>query len=144
MLVETNLEQRLLGTLADVRAAAERAGCTQLTANADPEKGFVVALKWPSGDWERWGADLPTLVGHLGCALRLFLPSPEEALRPEELARVMARLGAMSSGAKYLFFTVPKGSLARAETGKPRTPLEALADGDFDEVMRAAHGYSER
>ena len=91
-----------------------------------------------------WGHDFYYLRGHLEHALQLFFPAKDGPYRREDLERVIARLGALSGGSKYLFLTLPKGSLARPDTGTPRTPLEALKDGNFDAVMRTAHGYSER
>jgi hypothetical protein len=144
MVFETNLNERLQGLLADVRMAAERDGCTLLRFNVDVDKGFTAALEWPGGDWAMWGRDFYDLRGHLERALQLFFPEEDGPYRPEELSRVIARLGDSSGGSKYLFFTRPKGSLARPDTGVPRTPLEALREGDFDAVMRTAHGHSER
>lgn len=144
MVFETNVSQRLQGLLADVRAAAERDGCTLLRFSVDVDKGFFAAVEWPGGDWDMFGDDFYYLRGHLEHALRLFFPTTDGPYRREDLQRVIALLGDSSGGSKYLFLTLPKGSLAKQETGTPRTPLEALKDGDFDAVMRAAHGFSER
>ena len=69
-----------------------------------------------------------------------------------QLEDITRLLGDLSGGSKWVFFTTPKGSLARAgrvardgqEEGKPRTPLQALADGDIDRVKATATAYAER
>lgn len=75
-------------------------------------------------------------------------------------------LGDLSGGSKWLFFTTPKGSLARPTSSQhaptkskaaaggvgrslpapviARTPLQALEDGDVQLVKRAAAGYAQR
>lgn len=52
-------------------------------------------------------------------------------------------LGELSGGSKWLFFNTPKGSLATAG-GVPRSPLQALEDGELALVMRTATSYAER
>jgi len=62
-----------------------------------------------------------------------------------EWDRVIAPLRQLGAGAQLSFFLNPKGSLAvpgvGEEPGRPRTPLQALADGNVDAVVRAAFGY---
>jgi hypothetical protein len=53
-------------------------------------------------------------------------------------------LGAIPPASQRLFWDYPKGSLALPETGLPRSPLEALEQGDFERVWRCAEGYAER
>jgi len=53
-------------------------------------------------------------------------------------------LGDLSGGSKWLFFTTVKGSLAKPDSGRARTPVQALVDGDFEKVKRTATGYAER
>jgi hypothetical protein len=65
-------------------------------------------------------------------------------LSAAELDAVYAALGDLTPSAKRLFFTMPKGSLARLADGIPRTPLEALAAGDFESVLRTARSFAER
>jgi hypothetical protein len=61
------------------------------------------------------------------------------------LESVSRLLGDVSSGAKWLFFTQPKGSLAvPAAPGMARTPLEAIEAGDIERVKHAAVGFSQR
>jgi hypothetical protein len=65
------------------------------------------------------------------------------------LESVSRLLGDVSSGAKWLFFTQPKGSLAipaapGQTNGTARTPLQAIEAGDVDLVKRAAVSFSER
>lgn len=144
MRFESNLDDRQRRLLAGVRACAEGHGCTALKFNADLEHGFEATLECPGGDWARWGPDFYELVEHLERALRLFFPTPKERYRREDVERVLARLGVESGGSKYQFLISPKGSLALPETGTPRTPLEALADGNVEAVMRTAHAHSER
>lgn len=67
----------------------------------------------------------------------------------ETLESVSRLLGGVSSGAKWLFFTQPKGSLAvpagPGETSRvARTPLEAIEAGDIERVKRVAVGFSQR
>lgn len=54
------------------------------------------------------------------------------------LEAVSKRLGDLPGGAKWAFFTSPKGSLRRL------TPLQALAKGQVAAVKAAAEGYAER
>ncbi len=65
-------------------------------------------------------------------------------LQRKQVETVCKLLGDLSGGSKWLFFTTPKGSLARQATGQARTPLEALADGDLAKVKLAASGYAQR
>ena len=90
----------------------------------------------------------------------------------KDVESVTKLLGDISGGSKWLFFTALKGSLAiagavsaeargapeaktrskqlagRAELeavpGVPRTPLQALEDGDVELVKRSAKAYAER
>lgn len=68
----------------------------------------------------------------------------DPALQRKQVESICKLLGDLSGGSKWLFFTTPKGSLARQATGKARTPLEALADGDLAKVRTAAVGYTQR
>jgi hypothetical protein len=54
------------------------------------------------------------------------------------LEAVTKLLGDLPGGAKWVFFTTPKGSLRRL------TPLQALAKGQLAAVMAAAEGYADR
>lgn len=54
------------------------------------------------------------------------------------LEAVSKLLGDLPGGAKWLFFTMPKGSLSG------RTPLQALARGGLAAVKVAAEGYADR
>jgi len=72
----------------------------------------------------------------------------------KDVEAVTRLLGDLSGGAKWLFFTTPKASLARLDAERPagqalstrqaRTPLRALEDGYLDRVKRAAIGYATR
>lgn len=89
----------------------------------------------------------------------------------KDIESVTRSLGGLSGGSKWLFFTAPRASLAlplpdsptahaRAcaeaglpypisrgslgPSGVPRTPLQALEDGDLARVNRAAQAYAER
>ena len=70
----------------------------------------------------------------------------------EQLEAITIALADLPGGSKWIFFTLPKGSLAtpggptedEREEGNARTPLEALSHGDFEAVMVAAAGYYER
>lgn len=59
-----------------------------------------------------------------------------------ELFAVMKRISDFPPAAQWLFLATPKGSLATAD-GKPRTPLAALRDGDFNKVERMATCFVE-
>lgn len=69
-----------------------------------------------------------------------YFPSffTEPRYQRRQLEAVSKLLGALSGGAKLQFFTTPKGSLA----GK--TPLDALADGQYAAVRIAAQGFAQR
>ena len=54
-----------------------------------------------------------------------------------ELERVSRELGPLPGASKLQFFMTPKGSL------NARTPIEALANGDLDTVLKAAAGFRE-
>ena len=74
----------------------------------------------------------------------------------KDVEAVTKLLGDLSGGSKWLFFTTPKGSLARPKSGSrtgtgsasrvaaPRTPLQALEDGDVELVKRFAAGHAHR
>ena len=85
----------------------------------------------------------------------------------KDLEDVTKLLGDLSGGSRWLSFTTPKGSLARSEFSEqaprgfsdvargrsdpatrapaiPRTPLQALEDGDVEMVKRAAAGHAQR
>lgn len=68
-----------------------------------------------------------------------------------ELEAVSKLLGDVSGGTKFAFFNTPRGSLAIAgrvvdgvltENGVPRTPLQAMRDGDLNRVKAAAAAAS--
>ena len=83
------------------------------------------------------------------------------------LEAVSMMLGGLSGGSKWLFFTTAKASLACAKPCQqapqrlsdvararsdpsslgpviPRTPLQALEEGDVEIVKRAAAGFAQR
>lgn len=71
----------------------------------------------------------------------------DHELDRNQVETVSELLGESSPGSKFAFFTTPRGSLAtpgpmagdvRVGTGTPRTPLQALRDGDFGPVKQAA------
>lgn len=64
-----------------------------------------------------------------------FMQGPAEAV--VQLQLVAQTLDGLSPGSRMAFFTQQRGSLATPD-GRPRTPLEALQDGDIDRVVRAA------
>ena len=70
---------------------------------------------------------------------QLLLPSFFLDARYErrQLEVVCSVLGDLLGGSKLQFFTNPRGSL------NGRTPLDALVDGDFALVRRAAEGFAE-
>lgn len=65
-----------------------------------------------------------------------FLADPHFDLR--QVGNACARLGNLPGGSKWQFFATAKGSLSG------RTPLQAIADGDFAAVMRSAEGFANR
>jgi hypothetical protein len=76
----------------------------------------------------------------------------ESTYAREQLEAITVALGGLPGGSKWIFFTLPKGSLAtpgglaedEREEGTARTPVEALSPGDFERTMRAAVGHVER
>lgn len=64
-----------------------------------------------------------------------FADARYERRHLEAVARL---LGELPGGAKWLFFTTPKGSLSRL------TPLQALERGKVTQVKTAAQGFAER
>ena len=68
----------------------------------------------------------------------------DASLQRRQVEAVSKLLGDLPGGSKFLFFTTPKGSTAKPESGQARTPLQALRDGDFERVKRAAVGYAQR
>ena len=66
------------------------------------------------------------------------------SLQRKQIGDISKILGDLSGGSKWLFFTTPKGSLASPDTGVPRTPLQALRDGEYARVKLAASGYAQR
>ena len=68
----------------------------------------------------------------------------DPTLQRKQVEAVCRLLGDLPGGSKWLFFTTPKASLARPSQGVPRTPLEALAQGDFERVKTAAIGFAQR
>lgn len=69
-----------------------------------------------------------------------YFPSffTEPRYQRKHLEAVSKLLGDLPGGAKLQFFTTPKGSLS----GK--TPLDALADGQYSSVRIAAQGFAQR
>ena len=68
----------------------------------------------------------------------------DHSLQRRQIGEISKLLGGRSGGSKWLFFTTPKGSLASPDTGVPRTPLQALRDGEYARVKLAASGYAQR
>jgi len=66
----------------------------------------------------------------------VFFADPE--LDHRRVQRVAQSLGDLGGWEKWLFFTMPKSSLHRM------TPLEAMREGKYDLVRRAAAGFAER
>lgn len=62
----------------------------------------------------------------------------DEAYDHREVQLVSEALGTVTAGAKWQFFSTPKGSLGGC------TPLMALARGQFRAVRDTAHGFAER
>jgi hypothetical protein len=65
-----------------------------------------------------------------------FFVDPRYKVR--QLEAITKRLGDMTGGSKWLFFTNTKGSLGGV------TPLQALLAGKYALVMRVAQAYFER
>jgi hypothetical protein len=80
-------------------------------------------------------------VGGVRAYPAFFLDSTLQRVQLEAVSKL---LGDLSGGSKWLFFTSPKGSLANAETGQARTPIQALRDGDLERVKKAALGHASR
>lgn len=56
----------------------------------------------------------------------------------EDIERISIHLGSLSASQKWMFFTRPKGSLGAI------TPVEALANGQYEAVLIAARGFRDR
>lgn len=82
---------------------------------------------------------------------------PAFVLDPEldrvQVDAITQLLAGRPAGAQFAFFTTPRGSLATSGPivngvltghGIPRTPLQALRDGEFEPVKRAALSSMER
>ena len=80
-------------------------------------------------------------VGGIRAYPAFYLDASLERAKVEAVTKL---LGDLSGGSKWLFFTTAKGSLATPRSGTPRTPLQALMDGDFDKVTQTAIGFAER
>lgn len=68
----------------------------------------------------------------------------DDSLERSQVEALTKLLGDLSGGSKWLFFTTAKGSLAKPDSGRARTPLQALVDGDFQKVKQTATCYAER
>lgn len=77
----------------------------------------------------------------------------DPALDRGQVEAITQLLVGRSAGAQFAFFVTPRGSLATSGPivngvlkghGNPRTPLQALRDGDFEPVKRAALSSIER
>ena len=85
-----------------------------------------------------------------GKAYPAFYSDPRYAR--EQLEAITMALGNLPGGSKWVFFTTPKVSLATPGKltkdgrgqGSARTPLQALAHGDFEHTRRTAIAYAER
>lgn len=85
-------------------------------------------------------------VGNARAYPAFYLDTRLSRAQVEEVSKL---LGDLSGGSKWVFFTTPKGSLASAPkeagtSGTPRTPLQALRDGDLEKVRQSAIGFAER
>ena len=106
---------RLLGS-ADMR---ERLGISRQALSAAVRAQRLFVLAGPSGDF--------------------LYPAFFADARHDRavLERVSRALGSLPGGAKWEFFTTPRLSLGK------RTPLQALAKGQVDEVMAAAAAFAD-
>lgn len=77
----------------------------------------------------------------------------DKSLDRRTLEAVSTLLGPAPGGTKWQFWMTPRGSLALpgktvdgvlTEDGSPRTPLQALRDGNVELVMRAAQAQVKR
>lgn len=68
----------------------------------------------------------------------------DPSLNRAELEHVCSLLGDVSAAVRWLFFTTPRGSLAPPPVGVPRTPLDALRAGAFDQVVKTASAFATR
>lgn len=110
---------------------------------------FLARTGWTPDALE--GSELPHGLFRIECGGEQAYPAfyADHRYDLRALESVSRLLGGVSSGAKWLFFTQPKGSLAvpagPGETSRvARTPLEAIEAGDIERVKRAAVGFSQR
>jgi len=118
---ESGLRQRDLaeGRLLGAAAMRERLGVSRQALSAALRAQRIFALLGPSGDY----------------LYPAFFADP--GLDRAVLEKVCRALGGLPGGAKWEFFTTPKGSLGR------KTPLQALAKGRIDAVLAAAAAFAE-
>ncbi|MBK4735658.1 hypothetical protein [Noviherbaspirillum pedocola] len=118
---ESGLRQRDLaeGRLLGAAAMRERLGISRQALSAALRAQRIFALLGPSGDY----------------LYPAFFADP--GLDRAVLEKVCRALGGLPGGAKWEFFTTPKGSLGR------KTPLQALAKGRIDAVLAAAAAFAE-
>lgn len=118
---ESGLRRRDLaeGRLLGAAAMRERLGISRQALSAALRAQRLFALSGPSGDY----------------LYPAFFADP--GLDRAVLEKVCRALGGLPGGAKWEFFTTPKGSLGR------KTPLQALAKGRIDAVLAAAAAFAE-
>lgn len=112
-------ELRLAGALVNEREFSARCGCSARALDASLAAYRLFVLEYEG--------------------VRYF-PAfyVDKTYRRQQLQVVTGILGALPGGSKWQFFTEPKASLGG------RTPLEALARGEFASTRRAAEGFASR
>lgn len=116
------------GELVDEAIFLDRSGLTSAQLSEALAAGRVFRLE--AGDTRGYPA---------------FLLDP--SLDRGQVELLAALLADRPAGARFAFFTTPRGSLATtgpsadgvlSGSGAPRTPLQALRDGEFNRVRQAA------
>ena len=100
------------------------------------EDSFMGRLRWTSKQLEVAIAARRIFFfeyGGIRCFPAFFCTS---SFDPHQVQRISEALGSVGAGAKWQFFSTPKGSLGG------RTPLDALSQGRFRAVERTARSFA--
>lgn len=118
--INTRTQLEKLGLIIPAEELARRLGVSPELVWAAQAKGRIFTLETSDG--------------------RKLFPAffANPALAGEELEAISTQLADLSDSGKWQFFTTPKFSL------RGQTPLEAIAQGEFDKVRISAAGFAGR